>query len=86
MELDPSSSLQSHGRRPAVQKTDPLFAGSREEKPNQKGLALREHDNPLYEGRVMVEVDLELDSTRSDDTALCRMIGDRAFPDRLSGG
>jgi hypothetical protein len=59
--------------------------GSREEKPNQKGLALREHDTPLYEGRVMVEVDLRLDGARSEDTALCRIIRDRAFSDRLSG-
>lgn len=60
--------------------------GSREEKPNQKGLALRVHDTPLYEGRVMVEVDLELDDAKSTDIALCRMIGDGAFSDRLSGG
>jgi hypothetical protein len=60
--------------------------GSREEKPNQKGLALREHDTPLYEGRVMVEVDLGLDGARFKDTALCRIIGGRAFSDRLSGG
>lgn len=37
---------QPHGRCPAVEKTNPLLMGSREEKPNQKGLALREHVTP----------------------------------------
>jgi hypothetical protein len=71
LELDPSSSLQSHGRRPAVEKTEPLFVGSWEEKPNQKGLALQEHVTPLYEeaGQWVVEGS-ELDGFGSLITSL----------------